>query len=387
MPNIHVRAVLPELPEPSAWLPYLVQTKHLNWHTNFGPLARQFEAVLEKTYGVGNEVAVSASNATSALSACLIAHRVRGPVICPAFTFQATACAILGAGCQPVIVDVDPASGVVTPERLDRALRQTGAKAAMLVAPYGITTDFRAHAAVCLAVGARLIIDNAAGLGVTRNSVDPGLHVDEVYSLHATKPFGIGEGGVIFTAPDHEGTLRSAMNFGLLTHTASGQDQAAYWGINGKLTEVGAAIGLAVAATMADRVQARQAMAADWMRTLDGMGARLYCMQPDQAAWQVFPLIMPSEATLLRFLAAMTAENIELRRYYSPSLGGCGGMRALDDCVNAQSLAARAVVLPVRSSMTAAEQADLMAVTRTCLEQSLFEIGTQYALQPQRRVS
>ena len=385
--NSNFRAVLPELPEPSAWLPYLDDTKHLNWHTNFGPLVRRFEAVLQDTFGVGDEVAVSASNATSALSACLIAHRVRGPVICPAFTFQATACAILGAGCQPVVVDVDAVTGIVTPEMLDKALTLTAAKAAILVAPYGITADFRAHAAVCLAHGARLIIDNAAGLGVDRNSVDPAPHVDEVYSLHATKPFGIGEGGVIFTAPEHEGALRSAMNFGLLTHTANGQDQAAYWGVNGKLTEVGAAIGLAVAATMADRVRARQAMAAEWIGALQGFDATLYCTQAELSSWQVFPLIMPDEAALLRFLALMAAERIELRRYYSPSLGGCGGMRALDACLNAEFLAARAVVLPVRSFMTAAERRDLMAVTKTCLEQSLYDQSSNHAPQPQRRFS
>jgi hypothetical protein len=49
-------------------------------------------------------------------------------VLCPAFTFQATACAILGAGCHPVIVDVHPAQGVVSPEMLDEALTATGAR-------------------------------------------------------------------------------------------------------------------------------------------------------------------------------------------------------------------------------------------------------------------
>ena len=62
----------------------------------------------------------------------------------------------------------------------------------MLVAPYGISTDFQPQSDVCQAHGARLVIDNAAGLGIARQTFDPAPHVDEVYSLHATKPFGIG---------------------------------------------------------------------------------------------------------------------------------------------------------------------------------------------------
>jgi dTDP-4-amino-4,6-dideoxygalactose transaminase len=366
-----VRAVWPELPEPAAWLPFLKETRSQNWHTNFGPIARRFEAVLQTAYGRPGEISVSASNATSALSACLIAHRVRGPVLCPAYTFQATACAILGAGCQPVIIDVDPDTGVVAPDQLDAALSQTGAKAAMLLAPYGIATDFRPHAAICQQHGARLIIDNAAGLGVLRDATNPAPHVDEVFSLHATKPFGIGEGGAVFTSSAHETALRSAMNFGLLTHSATGQDQAAYWGVNAKLTEIGAAIGLAVAATMADRVRARQGMAAEWMAALSGSGARVFCARPDLSPWQVFPLILPDEASVSRFVAATEAQRIGTRRYYSPSLGACSGMRQLHPCPNARDLASRAVVLPIRSSMPDDARSRLIATAVACLNESL----------------
>ena len=366
-----IRAVWPEIPEHSEWLPYLEATRPQNWHTNFGPVVRQFEAQLMQLYGRFGEVAVSASNATSALSACLIAHNIRGAVLCPAFTFQATACAILGAGCHPVIVDVHPESGMVTAESLAQALNATGARAAILVAPYGIAIDVRAHAEACLAVGARLVVDNAAGLGVPRRSFDPGPGVDEVYSLHATKPFGIGEGGLIFTAQEHETALRSAMNFGLSTHTGAGQDGPPYWGINGKLTEAGAAIGLAVAMRMSARVQARQAMVQEWIDSLAGLEELVFSTRIESSPWQVFPLLMPDEDKLMRFTDRMTAAGIETRRYYAPSLGACHGMRAFDKCANAQSLAERAVTLPVRSFMSADSRRDLMATTRSCLTETL----------------
>jgi dTDP-4-amino-4,6-dideoxygalactose transaminase len=371
MTETSIRAVWPEVPEPTEWLSYLEETRPQNWHTNFGPLVRRFEARLHELYGHQADVAVSASNATSALSACLVAHNIRGPVLCPAFTFQATACAILGAGCQPVIVDVHPQSGIISADALDHALKVTGARAAIVVAPYGISADFRTHARVSQAHGARLVIDNAAGLGIPRNSFDPEPHVDEVYSLHATKPFGIGEGGLIFTAPEHEAALRSAMNFGIPTHTGAGQNRAPYWGINGKLTEAGAAIGLAVAEGMARRVEARQTMVREWMTAMSGLETLAFSTDVGRSPWQVFPLILPDEAAVLRFAGRMADAGIETRRYYAPSLGACHGMRAFDDCSNARSLAERAVTLPVRSFMSAEDRQSLMATTLSCLTISL----------------
>ena len=99
-----------------------------------------------------------------------------------------------------------------------------------------------------------LIIDNAAGLGVARGqSALSGKNeaVREVFSLHATKPFGIGEGCAIFAPYSKVPSLRAAMNFGLQSHSANGEVQRPYWGINGKMSEVHAAIGLAVADGMA----------------------------------------------------------------------------------------------------------------------------------------
>ena len=182
-------------------MPYLEAAYDKNWHTNSGPASLQFEQQLANFFAFEAEAVTAVSNATSGLSACLIAHRISGPVICPAFTFQATACAILGAGAHPVVVDVDAVSGVVSANMLERCLTETGAKAAMVVAPYGIETDFSEHADVCLRRGSRLIIDNAAGLAPGRTERSMGAladHIDEVFSLHATKVFGVGEGGGSF---------------------------------------------------------------------------------------------------------------------------------------------------------------------------------------------
>ncbi len=376
MTEFEIRAVWPEMPETEQWFGYLNCTKGQNWHSNFGPLARQFEEKLCTTYGLPEESVVSASSATAGLSACLIAHNIRGPVLCPAFTFQASACAILGAGCEPVIVDVDPKTAIVGPEALGYVLAKTNAKAALVVAPYGISFDLSEHANVCERAGARLIVDNAAGLGIDRRKFFPRAvsdHVDEVFSLHATKPFGIGEGGAVFTSANNTAAVRSAINFGLTSHSGTGDPKPPFWGINGKMSEVAAAIGLAVAETMEIRVKNRQAMVNEWCNALSGYSDIVFESKVSHSPWQTFPIVLPSESILLAFIENLAAQGIELRRYYFPSLGDCNGMRSITHCKNAHGLSKGAVVLPVRSYMPADQRNALFAATLGALEFAMKE--------------
>ena len=362
---------MPEVPNPTQWLDYLKPALDANWYTNFGPVNTRFEDCLADLYAQSGERVVTSSNATSGLSACLIAESISGPVLCPAFTFQATAASILGANCTPVIIDVDAISGIVTPEALEAGFEKTGAQATIVLAPYGITTNFHAHEAICCKMGRLLIIDNAAGLGVARDHLafsGAGDVVREVYSLHATKPFGIAEGCAIFAPESKVPSLRAAMNFGLQTHSATGDPQAPFWGINGKMSELHAAVGLAVADTMATRVAARQDMAANWVGCLENSSATIFNTVIEASPWQVFPVLLESEAQVLATVENAAARNIELRRYYSPSLGACQGMAQIGPCSNARNLAKRALTLPVRSTMNAADQDDLMANVRACID-------------------
>jgi len=368
--QLQIRAVAPEIPELEKWASYLQPAIDANWFTNFGPVNTNFEKRLAELFGCEGEAIVAVANATAGLSACLIANAVSSAVLCPAFTFQATASSILGAGCKPVIVDTDAVTGVMRPEVLEHGLRETGARAAIVLAPYGIATDFREHAEVCRRNGAILVIDNAAGLGVERAGArvsGDDETVWEVFSLHATKPFGIGEGGVVFAPSTAEARLRSALNFGLPTHTLSGDDKRPYWGINGKLSEFHAAVGMAVADTMAQRVSLRQVMARKWIEAVQDLPVEIFCSDVHLCPWQVFPVLLKNEEQVQRTVSIAADRGIELRRYYAPSLGRCSGMAALGPCPNAAELAARALVLPMRSWIEEDEQSAMIEKVSDCL--------------------
>lgn len=312
-----------------AWQPFLAEAYEANWFTNFGALSRRLECKLAERWGFADTACIAASSGTVALAAPLIVRGVTGPVLTPAFTFPATASAIKMAGAKPALVDVDLQTWRVTPQILDAAFARTGAKAAIVVCPFGLKSDWSAHIEIARAHGAILIIDNAAGLGVTRENVERSPDVFEIYSLHATKPFGIGEGGAIFAHRDNADLLRSAMNFGLPWRT--GKPNTA-WGVNGKLSELHAAVGLAVEQTFDQRLALRRQMVAGYMERLAPHRHIHFPTAVDESCWQLFPTLMPSESAVERVV----------------ELAGCEGWRCVDTiappCLPCPVLAANGVL-------------------------------------------
>ncbi len=360
--------VRPDVPEPDDWLPYLRDSYETRWFANFGPAATRFEAALAAQFGEADDSFVAASSATAALAACLIAEGVSGTVLVPAFTFPASISAIRMARAEPALIDVDPASWACDLASLERGLDRIRAEAVMLVAPFGFTQDFSAHVALCAARDIPVVVDNAAGLGGggrARRAFRGTAY--EVYSLHATKPFAVGEGGAIKTPKDRVPALRAALNFGL----PWSPERPGGNGINGKMPEISAAVGLAVLADYPDTLVARRAQARRYIELagrFDGVAIR--CRLPD-APWQIFPCVMPDVRAVEDFVEAAAGRGLEVRRYYRPSLSQWGGIELADDCPVSEDLAERMVCLPIYSRATTAEIAELHGIVEASFEAAL----------------
>src|SRR4051812_35388321 len=161
------------------------------------------------------EVCISASSATAGLSAALLACGREGPVLLPAFTFPASLGAVRAAGREALVMDVSPETWAIDAADLARVLRLERVGAVMLVSPFGLRQDFSEQIAVCRHYEAAVVIDSAAGLGAERTERPAQPDVWEVYSMHATKPFGVGEGGVVFAHPQTAEAVRAGLNFSL----------------------------------------------------------------------------------------------------------------------------------------------------------------------------
>jgi len=253
----------PRLPSADELLPYLRRIDASRRYSNGGPLVCELERRLAAHFGVASGGVALVASGTVGLTASLLAvARVSGGYcMVPAWTFAATAQAVLLAGLKPWLVDVAPDSGALTPTLASAALEQApGEVAAVIpVSPFGAPLPLAAWERWHRQTGLPVVIDGAAAFD-TCQAVAPPL----VLSLHATKVFGIGEGGLVISTD--ETCIREVIhriNFGF-----AGSRFSLTTGLNGKLSEYGAAVGLAQCARWAHERQAYFQVAKVWRQAL-----------------------------------------------------------------------------------------------------------------------
>lgn len=324
------------------------------WYSNFGPVSIALERDVEANL-LADGMAVACSNCTAGLTAALFALGVDGQVLIPGFTFQATASAVIGASLDVVVGDVDPGTGVLSADSVGRAISE-GCRAVILVRPYGIWSDVSDVAEICRQAKVPLIIDNAAGLGVGKD-IDARYGVPdaiEVYSLHATKPFGVGEGGLMRVPAWLEREVRAALNFGMSSVSGRGR------GLNGKMPELTAAVALAARAHLAQRVAERQAMAAVYTAAADEAGFHHFASDVAASPWQCFPVLTPSGASPEAIVERGLRAGLQLRRYYQPLLGFPGMLAA-------SALSGDVICLPVYDGRDAGSAEEIWDIFRSAI--------------------
>lgn len=237
----------PRLPAADSILPYLRAIDENQYYSNFGPMVGEVERRLAERFGVDPACVTTVSNATSGLTAALQAEsRTRrrnvndGPAFCllPAWTFVATLHAVLAAGLEPYLLDVDEETWALTPECVENALNRVPGEpvAVVPVSPFGRPLDMPAWDALSERTGLAVVVDAAAAFDKGAAGVSP-----SVFSLHATKVLAAGEGGfVVSEDADLVNEIRKCINFGFL-----GDRVAQSRAINGKMSEYHAAVTLA----------------------------------------------------------------------------------------------------------------------------------------------
>lgn len=234
----------PALPSAIAIEPYLRQIDANAWYSNHGPLARTFQARLALHWGVAEPCVSLVSSATSGLTLALQAAGAKPGSRClmPAWTFAASAAAVSAAGLTPSFVDVCPGTWAPDPAIIERLAKQKDIGAILIVSPFGAPLDLSVWDGVRERTGRPLVIDAAAAFDTLRQGgAMPIGKCPCVVSLHATKVFGIGEGGaVVAQDADFISRIRALSQFGF-----AGTRESRWPGGNAKLSEYGAAVGLA----------------------------------------------------------------------------------------------------------------------------------------------
>jgi dTDP-4-amino-4,6-dideoxygalactose transaminase len=299
----------------------VVDTLRSGWLTS-GPRTLAFESAFARF--TGSRHAVSVASCTAGLHLLLRAHGV-GPgdeVVVPAITFAATANAVLHAGAQPVLADVDPRGLGLDADALEAALGPR-TRAVIAVHLYGWPCAMDRLRAVCAEHDLVLLEDAAHAVGARLGGRAVGTLGDgAAFSFYATKNMTTGEGGMITLERDDLVERLTRERLHGLDYDASRRDDAAYthweavspgWKYN--LPEMAAALGLVQLARLPKFLEERRRLDARYREALAGVEAFEPVTGPAEAesAAHLFPIrLRPGTLRLDRdgVLDALLAENI-----------------------------------------------------------------------------
>jgi len=282
-------------------------------------LVARFEAAVAERLGVKHCVAVS--SCTSGLMLVSKALGIEGEVILPSFTFFATAHSALWSRLRPVFADCDPATWNICPEDAERKI--TSRTAAILgVHLYGNPCEIEALSRIASRNGLKLIFDAAHAFGSRFQGRPVGQFGDaEVFSLSPTKLLVAGEGGLVTT---NDAALAKRVRAGRNYGDAGNYDPELL-GLNARMTEFNAALGLAGLGMVDAKVERHNLIAAEYARVLGSMkGVGLQLVRPgDVSSYKDYSVHIDAGACGIsrdELRAALLARNIETRAYFSPAV-------------------------------------------------------------------
>jgi dTDP-4-amino-4,6-dideoxygalactose transaminase len=235
----------PNPPRLSEHLAELTALERSGTYSNYGPEARRLEHVLAaQLFGGGH--CLSVCNATLGLMLVIrnfLWHRAdkRKYALMPSYTFAATAHAALWNGLTPLFCDVDIRTWLPSEASEEELLHRYGDEIAVIVpcTTFGNPIDMERYARFHRQYGVDIVVDAAAALGSrdhAGNQFGKGCRWPTVYSMHATKPFASGEGGIIYSNDANwVEELRAMASFGFEQPRI-----ASLPGINAKMSETAA---------------------------------------------------------------------------------------------------------------------------------------------------
>ena len=346
----------PFLPPLEEFIPYLRTIWDNKILTNGGPFHQQFEEAICEYLGV--EHLALFCNGTIALITALQALRITGEVITTPYSFVATSHSLLWNGIKPVFVDIDPETLNLDAAKVEAAITpQTTAILAMHC--YGRPCNVAALQKIADIYNLKIIYDAAHAFAVKDAEGSILRYGDlSVLSFHATKVFNTFEGGAI-VCPDARTKLRidRLKNFGYVDEVT-----VVAPGINGKMSEMNAAIGMLQLKYVDDAIEKRRAVDKLYRKLLQNVKG-ITCPNEDgsvTANYSYFPIFVEGEYSLTRdrLYDKLKGNGVYARRYFYPLISEFPMYRGMPsaDTSNlpaATSASARILCLPIYPELSA----------------------------------
>ncbi|HRH70944.1 MAG: DegT/DnrJ/EryC1/StrS family aminotransferase [Flavobacteriales bacterium] len=336
-PVLVTRSFLPPEEEYLFWLRKAFASRIL---TNNGPIHRELESTLQARFKV--PFLRLMSNGTLAIQLALRALGVKGKVITTPFSYVATTSAILWEGCEPVFVDVRPDTLCIDPALIEAAITPD-TTAILATHVYGIPCDVHAIDRIARKHGLKVIYDGAHAFDVDLDGRSVLAYGDAcTLSFHATKLFHTVEGGAtILHDEENDKQLRFLRSFGHI-----GDDHFTL-GMNAKMSEVHAAMGMAVMPHMDGIIAGRRTICERY----DSGLADLPLQRPTipvgtRYNHSYYPVLFADAIIRERVMSALAEVGIMTRRYFYPSLDTLPYVKGAA-CPVSRDAADRVICLPL----------------------------------------
>ncbi len=285
------------------------------WLTNRGALVVELEEKLKKYLNISNILITN--NGTIPLQIALKLLGKGGEIITTPFSYVATTSAIVWENCTPVYVDIHPEYLTIDETKIEEAITPK-TTAILATHVFGNPCNIEVIEKLANKYNLKVIYDAAHCFGVEYNNKSIFEYGDiSTCSFHATKLFHTGEGGAVFTNDaDLQHQLFYSHNFG-----HKGPLDFHGLGINGKISELQAAMGLAVFPYMNYIISERKKVV-DLYNTLLDFSKLQQLKIRNNTNWNYsyYPVIFESEEMLLKIESILNKSHIFPRRYFYPSL-------------------------------------------------------------------
>ena len=306
------KTFLPPIEEYNQWVKKVFDNQ---WLTNRGELVNLLEDKL-KTYLNVNWLTIT-NNGTVPIQMALKLLAKGGEVITTPFSYVATTAAIVWENCTPVFVDIHPDYLTIDETKIEAAITN---KTTCILAThvFGNPCHVEAIEAIAKKYNLSVIYDAAHCFGVNYKGKSIFDFGDvSTCSFHATKLFHTAEGGAMFT---NNNELKHQLFY---SHNFGHDGPLAFHGlgVNGKISEIQAAMGLSVLPYMSEILAERKKVVDTYNSTLDfSKLKKLKIRENSEWNYSYYPVIIESEKKLLEIQKKLNENDISPRRYFYPSL-------------------------------------------------------------------
>lgn len=303
------------LPDKAVYDAYLERIWKKGWLTNNGQLFQELRGLLKQRFEVANLQLTT--NGTLPIQMAIKAFDLTGEVITTPFSYIATSAAIVWENLKPVFVDIDAEYLTIDEQAIEQAIGpETSAILATHV--FGNPCHVEALEQIANKHGLKVIYDAAHCFDVAYKGQSVFKYGDaSTCSFHATKLFHTAEGGAVFT---EDGALYERLSYlGNFGHRGNYDYQGL--GINAKMSELQAAMGLSILPDMPKIKQGRKRAVDQYLKLLDFEPFRAMKLRGGtQWNYSYFPIIFDDESHLQACVTNLEAIGVFPRRYFYPSL-------------------------------------------------------------------